>query len=579
MNYQLKKVLCVLVIIGLCTLISGTATPAGSDAKSIHLKSKITEVTVFLNQAQVTRSGVRTLAPGQYRFVIEPLPDDIEEENIRVNGSKNMVLQDIQYKTVEQETVDKLRVTHLETQKETLDQQLAELNDKTDEAKKEKKFIDKIVERITKSDNKSGNSDLNPDHWIKMVNFYRTKTESLNKELRETRRQSEKLSKKLEKTKKELSKSKEKKDLNRLEVLARVSKEGNARLTLTYIVNGPYWDPVYDMHVSSTQRIVNLYYNARVQQDTGEDWTNVKLKLSTADPDTSESHPVLSQWKLSLIQPQPPQKGVEGGVVGDVERKTNASSNMYQMTAVNYADSKETTTFNIDGADVATTVDDQGMAAAFVLPGTHTIKSDDEIHRVPVMNQTFKGHFRYSTIPDLSESAFLKVKISNNTKFHILQGTANIYLDNGFVSTSSLKYAAPGASFWTFLGEDKAISVTHTLVNKTRREKGKKTIITVENLITVESHKKTAEELVIWDKLPISQDKAIKVTLLEPQQSPILVKGGPGLKSKSELTDGMLMQNESNYLEWFYKMTPGRMIKIPFKYKVEYPKERKIKGI
>lgn len=42
--------------------------------------------------------------------------------------------------------------------------------------------------------------------------------------------------------------------------------------------------------------------------------------------------------------------------------------------------------------------------------------------------------FEYETVPKLAAHAFLKAKVKNDTDYALLEGPANVFLDNNFVS-------------------------------------------------------------------------------------------------------------------------------------------------
>ena len=64
--------------------------------------------------------------------------------------------------------------------------------------------------------------------------------------------------------------------------------DGEATLSLTYLVNNVSFKPNYDIHASLSEReggpkinILRVIYQASLEQSTGEDWKNVILKAST----------------------------------------------------------------------------------------------------------------------------------------------------------------------------------------------------------------------------------------------------------------------------------------------------------
>ncbi len=66
--------------------------------------------------------------------------------------------------------------------------------------------------------------------------------------------------------------------------------------TLSYFVNDAGWIPSYDLRAPDLSRPLRLGYKAQVFQFSGEDWDQVKLSLSTADPRRKNVKPELRPW-------------------------------------------------------------------------------------------------------------------------------------------------------------------------------------------------------------------------------------------------------------------------------------------
>jgi len=346
-----------------------------------------------------------------------------------------------------------------------------------------------------------------------------------------------------------------------VEILVDVQKEGNLKLDLSYIVYGPSWTPIYDLRVDSEEKTMHLTYKSNIFQTTGEDWNNVDLKLSTAKPNMSAQPPELYPQYISIYKPQPMR--------GEKQmRPSSGMSNTVKMSIEGMSVSDQI--FEEDLEDIAysvSTVESGATSVVFDIDGSNTIKSDNEPHLVTITIQEFPAGFRYSTIPKHSQFAYLKAKVKNDSDYPFLPGETNVFLDNNFVAYSHLKAVAPTEEFWTFLGVDESIKVEYKFVKKFDEtgglfvEKNKKIF---EYLIKITNNKKTQEEIVVWDQLPISQNEKIKVKLIEPEY-----------KEDTEI----LKINEHKYIEWFFQPEPGNEIEIPFKYSVEYPIGSQIKGL
>ena len=528
------------------------------------IESQITSVTVYSDRAQITRSATTYLTKGEHKILFDELPQGIIQNSIQANGKGNAVLRDVTFKT---EQFAKIT----DETKKVLNDELIELqdkkitfNDKKLQAQDEKRVVKSILAKLTSTTEKTENVELDPEKWIKMVEFYRSKQETLDKEIRDTDKLVRDVNAEIDRVQREIRKAGQQayKYKNMVEVLVDVQKEGNLTFDLSYIVYGPSWSPIYDLRVDSQEKTMHLTYKSNIFQTTGEDWNNVDLKLSTAKPNISAQPPELSPHYISIYYPQPVrEKSKRMGI------KPSYSNQMaYTVDAMSVSESSD----KMDLEEILyseSTVESGATSVVFDIDGSNTIKSDNEPHLVTITIQEFTAGFRYSTIPKHSQYAYLKAKVKNDSDYPFLPGDTNVFLDNNFVTNSYLKAVAPTEEFWTFLGIDESIKVEYKFIKKYDEtgglfvEKNKKIF---EYLIKITNNKKTQEEIVVWDQLPISQNEKIKVKLIEPKY-----------KENTEI----LKINEHKYIEWFFEPQPGEEIIIPFKYSVEYPLGMQIEGL
>ncbi|MFP2912518.1 DUF4139 domain-containing protein, partial [Pyxidicoccus sp. 3LFB2] len=85
--------------------------------------------------------------------------------------------------------------------------------------------------------------------------------------------------------------------------------EQPAKLTLEYAVPGARWVPTYDLRLPRTLEEGTLRMRASVLQRTGEDWTGVKLSVSTADLERRAEVPELKALRIGRRQPPPARSG------------------------------------------------------------------------------------------------------------------------------------------------------------------------------------------------------------------------------------------------------------------------------
>ena len=81
-------------------------------------------------------------------------------------------------------------------------------------------------------------------------------------------------------------------------------ESGEANFVISYFVPSASWTPFYEVNVESVNKPIDLVYKASVTQNTGVNWDNVDLTLSTTQPNLSGQVPVLSPWYLNFVQPR-----------------------------------------------------------------------------------------------------------------------------------------------------------------------------------------------------------------------------------------------------------------------------------
>ena len=542
---------------------------ANSDTSTTRvIKSRVTAVTVYSDRARVTRSSSEILPPGEYRLLFDNLPMELEAGSIQVNGTGNAVLSDIKTDLERySETTDKDQKELLD-EKTRLEDRIAQMDVKIGQARNEKGFLENITKKLTGVTEKTPSGELDPEKWVKMVDFYRNRNALLDREIQDTEIAKRGVKAYLDKVNQQISDigGSEKKARYRVEVLVRMKENGRLTLRLSYIVRGPGWQPVYDLRVFTKEKRMNMAYNAVVRQNTSESWDEVTLELSTAQPGIGGRQPELSPWYVNFLEARTAHDSIGYGRAAPMPAAP-AMNQMFFKESRRSRGKAEEPEAESDIEKPVATVQINATSVVFEIKGKSTIASDNLPHKVTVLIQDLPAEFRYSAAPKLSPHAYLKTKVRNTSDFPLLAGVTNVFLDNGFVANASMNQVAPGEDFWTFLGVDGAIRVERKFVRKHEEREGvfdKKTRLVYEYLTEITNNKKSEEELVVWDQVPISSHQDIVVKLVEPRLD-------------KETT--VLKKNEFNYIEWFFRMKPSEKIRIPMVYHVEYPEGKQVTGL
>ena len=548
-------------------------------AAIIAVSSQVTDVTVYNDRAQVVRTAEVELQEGINKLRFEDLPEAIDSRGIQVDGSGVATVLDVRYKVEDLDEIPQAAWKELHAAQEDLAQGEKAILQRIEVLRQSKQFLAQIGSKVTHKADTEGEPELDPESWEKMLALYTGKNTEYDAGIRNAETELKEVREALHKVRADIAAkgADSRKQRRVVEVDLEAAKAGKATIKLSYIVHGPKWIPTYDVRVDTETREMEMKYFALVRQSTGEDWSNVALNLSTANPGLGGQHPELSPWRISMRAPQQ-IKGKSWGVYGKPLLSETADSSLVLCNAFapETANRFESSVAGITPAASdapapvevrATTASRQGASVVFAVKGGSTIESDNVEHRVAVSSVTLPAHFRYSAVPKVDPYAYLKAKASNSGKHPFLGGKANIYLDGSYVATSALEMVAPGEEFWVFLGADESMKVEHKLIKRYQSKeglRGKTVRHTFEYLMTVKNTHGVAEEIIVWDQLPISGSEGLKVKLLNPKYS--------------KDTDTLKMDDEQR-LSWFRKLEPGAEWKIPFSFQVEAPKGMTVSGL
>lgn len=265
----------------------------------IPMVSKINHVTVFISGAQVQRQTESVDIPqGVSQFVFAGLSSSIDLQSIQAKGEgiftilsvtqqKNFLLEkkNSEEKTNYLNTIAELKekiallknesdVYKAEEEMLTKNQMVMGPNVNYDLVKL-KQALDFQKQRLSEAKNKQ--IDI-----VKAINKWQTELNKYNNQLNELNGKSLKSSN---------------------DVIVKVSSKGTTKgkFSLTYMVNNAGWFPTYDIRAKDVSSPIELVYKANVSQNSGEDWRNVNLSLSSGNPTTNSTKPSLGTYNLGYI--------------------------------------------------------------------------------------------------------------------------------------------------------------------------------------------------------------------------------------------------------------------------------------
>lgn len=283
--------------------------------------SKIKNVTVFLSGAQISRTATTPLSKGRNELLFKGISPNIDKESIQLSGEGKFTIVSVahQYNFLE-ETNSKEQVKQLMEQSKKYKEQIEDLTIQIDVFKAEEQMLVKNQE-IGGSNTGVKASDLKES-----VDFQRLRMTEVKSKILENNRAITKINLEYNKVLKQINELQAKRydPLSEIVVVVEAFDATKAEFDLSYFVSSAGWTPSYDLKVEQLNQPINLKYKASVFQSTGEDWNNIKLTLSTGDPQLGGEKPTISSWYLGQLPPYM------------VKKEKDANKNIRQVSGLVY---------------------------------------------------------------------------------------------------------------------------------------------------------------------------------------------------------------------------------------------------
>lgn len=548
------------------SLIMVFAIYAGAE-EITKVKSQISDVTVFLQGAQITRTAKVNVSAGISEFVFEGVSPYLNTTSIKAGGEGNFIIMGVKYNTayvqpgakkenpVPQSIINKLR--RIQDSLTDLGFEIERLTYKQSAWTKEKNMLEN-----NKLMNGQGKSDSLP-LFMDAMDFYRKKIHEINDALLDLRKamyNASNLKTKLQLRYNELNQYKQRlesenqipaKHLYQIIVTVSSKYVTSGSIFVNYYVNNASWSPSYDLRADNTSDPVQLNYKAHILQNTGEDWDNVKLTLSTMNPNRSNDKPVLSTWYLRFYSPGVAVISTSrtSNFLLDVEEESKSESiskDGYNAGAV----AKQPLDYMQQITNMAN--------VEFRIDLNYNIPSDGKSHQVNVMEKDIPSTYRHYVVPKVDREAYLTARLTGWESLNLLPGQANIYFQNTFVGTATIDPNTIEDTLDISLGRDQGIAVDRKKLKDKEITKiigqNKEKTITIE--VTVRNKKSIPTEVTIQDQIPVSGDSEIKVFFDE------------------QSLEGAIYNSNTGMLTWHEQLAPQETKKVVFTYVIRYPKEK-----
>jgi len=280
-----------------------------------EINSKIEQVTVFFDNAQITRQKSLSVEPGKTSLNFQDLSPYINPKSVQVKVDGNITVLSVNHQLNYLDDIEKPKeLSDLEMKYKSVEGRI-----KVEEA--HQYVIDEEIIFLQENRKIGGkNQELSVTNLKEASEFYSTRLTSLKLERIERQKSITTLNEELGNIRKQINTLSSTKKFPSGEILISIDSKSreNINVRLSYLVGNAGWFPSYDILAKSIEDPLKIVYKANVHQDTKVDWKNVKLAFSSHNPSLSGTAPELKPYYLNYNSVPPTYKGNISEVSGTV---------------------------------------------------------------------------------------------------------------------------------------------------------------------------------------------------------------------------------------------------------------------
>lgn len=524
---------------------------------TIRLDIPISKVKLFPSSGEMVHQKDINLVRGRNLLIFSELSAQVDPQSIQFSADQEYrlisVTTELDFKSAE------MRNERIVKLKDSLNK----LNDDSQLNKDELAAYQTQMNLLSANQNiKGDNATLTVAQLREAMDFYRQKTLEISRNVSRLNKERTELNTRLTKVKTQLSELnfKENQRSNQIIILIDVESSAVAACKLSYLVSNCGWEAAYDLSAKDLNEKINLKYKARLYNNTGNDWNNVDLVLSTADPKMSATQPILAPWYVNVEPVYQAPISIRGArsdasLYMDGVKVSESKKSMNTVSDEVYEnrdqDNKQGVNFKQIEVNAFTT--------EFNIKDKFSCPSDAKPYSVDIKEVDLPSTFTHFTVPKMDNGAFIMANILNWQELELISGPSSIYLNGAFIGNSEIDTRSASDTLSLSFGRDNKVVVLRKLKKEmsSRKVMGSSKRETFLYETTLRNNHPYAIKINVFDQIPISKNDQIGVT--------------------QEVLSNGVVNSITGEVKWEITLQPGESKTFDFGYSVKYPKDMHVR--
>lgn len=337
----------------------------------------------------------------------------------------------------------------------------------------------------------------------------------------------------------------------RLILTVDAERPGTGSMDFSYTVSTAGWQPEIEFRSNGYGEPMELQQRALLHQNTGTDWNNIDLFVSTSNPAGYRNKPMLQPWVLNFIQ-----RGA---------RRDAALLDAVQVYAAEDAMDEEVLaeTVVVQSFDIAQAKSYQQLAyKRFEFDRKFTVKSGATYPvRVKLESAKLDCEYRLVAVPKLDSRVYVQARFADWQEYMLPDAKAKLYYQSTFLGELAIHQNMYADTLEVSMGFDDGVQVTRELLMSGSKNRiiGKR--IEQERVYSyrVQNFKSSPVTVYIEDHIPLSRQEGLEIERMECRK-------------------GSYTEHDGK-MEWKFDLDGKATETYECGFRVSYPKDKVVQGL
>src|SRR5690606_38063801 len=263
--------------------------------KAIIQKADLKNVTVFANAAELNHTANINLPSGSSEIVFTHVANNIDENSIQVGTGANVTILSVR---------PALNYIDADIKTEAYSKVENEYKSASTALKKlqnQKATEESMLKLLEQNQKISGdNSSTTVAELARMTEFYKPKYLEVKNNITALEDKIAEQQDIVDKAKVQFDEVKGQTSGSGGQLIVQVmnNQTGDQPFNISYLTRQANWNASYELRAANTTSPLQIVYKANISQQTGVDWQQVNLRLSTSNPSQGGVAPTLAPWHL-----------------------------------------------------------------------------------------------------------------------------------------------------------------------------------------------------------------------------------------------------------------------------------------